>query len=131
MYDYGRIRTALVVSLSAACASMSIESTTHADVVTANYVNDNLFSYRIGHMPDLEKRLLAQGFTKGKSIWLDAWMIPDATIAPASGLAAGTPSPADFLGKLLEDNPGIMTTIQQLGSLLESLRAAGEGQPVE
>lgn len=84
--------------------------------------------YGAGHMPDLENRLLAEGFTKGKSIWLDAWMIPDVAIAPADafGAAAGTQSPADLLGRLLEDNPGIMTTIQQLGTLLETLRAAAE-----
>ncbi|NLT69087.1 MAG: TraB/GumN family protein [Verrucomicrobiaceae bacterium] len=89
--------------------------------------------YGAGHMPDLERRLLAAGFTKGESIWLDAWSIPDAEIAGAdgSGAAGGAPSSADVLGKLLEDNPGIMTTIQQLGSLLEALRAAAEGQPVE
>ena len=86
--------------------------------------------YGAGHMPDLERRLLADGFTKGESIWLDAWSIPDAEIAAADASGAA-PSSADVLGRLLEDNPGIMTTIQQLGSLLESLRAAGEGQPVE
>lgn len=86
--------------------------------------------YGAGHMPDLERRLLADGFTKGESIWLDAWSIPDAEVAAADASGAA-PSSADVLGRLLEDNPGIMTTIQQLGSLLESLRAAGEGQPVE
>ncbi len=89
--------------------------------------------YGAGHMPDLERRLLAEGFTKGETIWLDAWSIPATEIAAAdsSGPAGGAPSSADVLGRLLEDNPGIMTTIQQLGSLLEELRAAAEGQSVE
>lgn len=85
--------------------------------------------YGAGHMPDLEKRLLAEGFVKEKTIWADAWVIPEAGAAGAAGatgLIPGGAVPADMLGRLLEDNPEIMSTIQQLGTLLESLRAMTE-----
>lgn len=85
--------------------------------------------YGAGHMPDLEKRLLAEGFIKEKTIWADAWTIPEAgaaSAADATGLTPGGAAPADMLGRLLEENPGIMSTIQQLGTLLESLRTMTE-----
>lgn len=85
--------------------------------------------YGAGHMPDLEKRLIAEGFTKEKTIWADAWTIPEAGAAAAggaTGLIPGGAAPADMLGRLLEENPEIMSTIQQLGTLLESLRAVTE-----
>lgn len=85
--------------------------------------------YGAGHMPDLEKRLIAEGFTKEKTIWADAWTIPGAGAAAAggaTGLIPGGAAPADMLGRLLEENPEIMSTIQQLGTLLESLRAVTE-----
>ena len=82
--------------------------------------------YGAGHMPDLEKRLLAKGFTKEKTIWADAWTIPEAGTAGTIGSGPGAVAPADMLGRLLEENPEIMSTIQQLGTLLESLRTMTE-----
>jgi hypothetical protein len=82
--------------------------------------------YGAGHMPDLEKRLLAEGFSKEKTIWADAWTIADAGVSGAAGSVPATSSPAGMLGKLLEENPEIMTTIQQLGTLLETLSTATE-----
>jgi len=82
--------------------------------------------YGAGHMPDLEKRLLAEGFSKEKTIWADAWTIADAGAAGGAGIVPEIGSPAGMLGKLLEDNPEIMTTIQQLGTLLETLSTATE-----
>ena len=76
-----------------------------------------------GHMPDLEKRLLADGFTKGESVWADAWTIPKGAVA-ADGSTAPAPSPADLLLKVLNENPEIISTIQQLGTMLEELGGA-------
>ncbi len=82
--------------------------------------------YGAGHMPDLERRLLAEGFSKETTIWADAWLIPEQGTAEDLATGPGAGAPADILGRLLEDNPEIMTTIQQLGTLLESLRAVTE-----
>lgn len=76
--------------------------------------------YGAGHMPDLEDRLLAEGFRKGKTEWLDAWSIPN------GGAAATDPSvsPANFLLRMLSENPEVMTGLQELGTMLEDLGGA-------
>lgn len=78
--------------------------------------------YGAGHMLDLERRLLADGFTKGSTAWADAWTIPkNGATAAAGGSTPPSPSPADLLLKVLDENPEIMNTIQQLGTMLENL----------
>ena len=78
--------------------------------------------YGAGHMQDLEKRLLADGFTKGTTAWADAWTIPKkGAIATADGTTVPSLSPADLLLKTLEENPEITSSLQQLGTLLEEL----------
>jgi hypothetical protein len=72
--------------------------------------------YGAAHMPDFEARLLAEGFVKGGTTWLDAWAIPtgSAATAPAS-------SPAQMFLQLLSQNPEIMNELKNLGSLLEDI----------
>jgi hypothetical protein len=72
--------------------------------------------YGAAHMPDFEERLLAEGFVKGETTWLDAWTIPTVS-------AAATPagSPAQMFLQLLSQNPEIMNELKNLGSLLEDL----------
>lgn len=77
--------------------------------------------YGAGHMPDLEQRLLAEGFTKGETIWLDAWTIP----APGSpGATPPTGSPVESILRLLSTNPEVMSGLQDLGTTLEGLGGA-------
>ncbi|MEC5126619.1 hypothetical protein VSU19_07660 [Verrucomicrobiales bacterium BCK34] len=76
--------------------------------------------YGGGHMPDLEKRLLAQGHEKGSVAWVDAWTIED----PVPGAAAAAPqgfSAADMLIKLIGDNSELMSSIQQIGEVLQEI----------
>jgi hypothetical protein len=75
--------------------------------------------YGAGHMPDFEKRLLADGFQKGRTAWVDAWTIPDST--SALGQIPSGSSPADMLLKVMEENPEILDSIKQLGTFLEGL----------
>jgi len=72
--------------------------------------------YGAAHMPDFEERLLAEGFVKGETTWLDAWTIP-------TGSAAANPtgSPAQMFLQLLSQNPEIMNELKNLGSLLEDI----------
>lgn len=73
--------------------------------------------YGAAHMPDFEERLLAEGFVKGGTTWLDAWTIP------AAGAAASGPtsSPAQRFLQLLSQNPEVMEELKNLGALLEDL----------
>lgn len=71
--------------------------------------------YGAGHMPDFEKRLQAEGFTKTTETWLDAWSIPVGAAAPA-----GT-SPVGGLLRLLSENPETVKGLQDLGTMLEDL----------
>lgn len=74
--------------------------------------------YGAGHMPDFEKRLLAEGFRKSAPVWLDAWSMPlnQTTIGTMTQV-----SPADLMIRLLSDNPEVMTGLQELGTILEDL----------
>lgn len=76
--------------------------------------------YGAGHMPDLEKRLLADGFRKGEMVWLDAWTIP----APGAPGAKPAGSPMESILRLLSTNPEVMTGLQDLGTTLEDLGGA-------
>jgi len=77
--------------------------------------------YGAGHMPDLEQRLLAAGFTKTGSQWLDAWTIPPTS---AAGLSTTSVSPAELMIRFLSENPQVMSGLQELGTLLEGLGGA-------
>ncbi len=83
--------------------------------------------YGGGHMPDLEKRILAQGYEKGTVAWADAWTIPEpvpgAALAGAQGFSA-----ADMLIQLIGDNPEVMDTIQQLGEVLQEISKQAEAE---
>lgn len=69
--------------------------------------------YGAGHMPDLEERLLARGFAKEDSGWLDAWTIED------SAPGAEGESPASLLPGLLFENPELFKLIQEAGKVLQ------------
>lgn len=74
--------------------------------------------YGAGHMPDLERRLLADGYAKGETVWLDAW-----TIQPGTGPVTGT-TPADLLIRLLSENPEVISSLQEMGTALEQIGGA-------
>lgn len=76
--------------------------------------------YGAGHMPDLEKRLLAEGFTKGETTWLAAWTIP----APGTPGATPTGSPVESILRMLSSNPEVMSGLRDLGTTLEDLGGA-------
>lgn len=79
--------------------------------------------YGAGHMPDLEARLLADGFEKVDTGWSDAWKIGD---SPASAGAGNATALGDYLLKMLQTNPEVMEAIGQLEGALEELQ-----KPVE
>lgn len=81
--------------------------------------------YGAAHMPDFEKRLLAEGFVKGGTTWLDAWTIPAAT-----GTAAPAGSPAEMILRLLSQNPEVVNELKNLGTLLEDLGGKIKSLPV-
>ncbi|HQZ26658.1 MAG: hypothetical protein KA250_04545 [Verrucomicrobiales bacterium] len=89
-----------------------------AELRATNGSGNYAIFYGAGHMLDLEKRLLADGFQKGRTAWIDAWSMPDSSTA--AGQASSGVSPANLLLKLMENNPEILDSIQQLGALLES-----------
>jgi hypothetical protein len=77
--------------------------------------------YGAGHMPDLEARLLADGFRKVETGWADAWSMEKPT--SANGLSAGEPVNAtDFLIRMLQDNPEVMSAVEQLSDVLRKLQ---------
>jgi hypothetical protein len=81
--------------------------------------------YGAGHMPDLEKRFLAQGYEKGTVAWADAWTITDPV--PGAAVAGGQGfSAADMLIQLIGDNPELMETIQQVGEVLQKISKQAE-----
>jgi hypothetical protein len=75
--------------------------------------------YGAGHMPDLESRLVSEGFVRGDTTWLDAWTIPAGASGPPS-----EGSPVELLLKLLAENPEIMNGVRDLGTMLEDLGGA-------
>jgi hypothetical protein len=78
-------------------------------------------------MPDLENRLLAQGYEKGSVAWADAWVIAD----PVPGAATATPqgfSAADMLIQLIGDNPEVLESIQQIGEVLQEITKQAEAK---
>ncbi len=81
--------------------------------------------YGAGHMPDLEARLLAEGFTKGDTTWADAW-----TIEPVGVVNGTNPggSPADLMTNLLSQSPELMEVLQQMSEVLEALQQIEAGQ---
>ncbi len=77
--------------------------------------------YGGGHMPDLERRLLAEGYRKEAVVWMDAWAMDaeaDSTGEAGPGVLA---NPGEFLLELLEQNPEVLGILQQLGTALEGL----------
>ncbi len=95
--------------------------------------------YGAGHMPDLEARLLAEGFQAGDVRWMTAWEIaaspspPRAVTAGASGpdgTGAGAPQSSEdavvnalgFLGGLLQDQ-------ELMRSMVDGVRAFTESGP--
>lgn len=48
--------------------------------------------YGAAHMPDIEKRMLASGYTKQNTVWMTAWALPPEPIAPSKP-AATPPAP--------------------------------------
>ncbi len=75
--------------------------------------------YGAGHMPDFESRLLAEGFQKRETVWLDAWVIP-----PGASAAAPGASPLDGALRLLSENPEMIDGLKELGTSLEQLGGA-------
>jgi len=76
--------------------------------------------YGAGHMPDLEKRLIADGFQKMSRTWLTAWKISDQAVDPSA-----PPAAADFFNQLLQENPRIKSLIQDFSKALEDGNATG------
>lgn len=70
--------------------------------------------YGAGHMPDLENRMIAEGFEKKKSVWIDAWKIASKQATPSS-----SPSTANMLNQLLQQSPQIMSLIQEFSKALQ------------
>lgn len=84
--------------------------------------------YGAGHMSDLEERLVANGFQKGDVVWADAWTLGKES-GTGSKLLGGTDfssSAVDTFLKLLEDNPDIIGTIQDLGEMIEKFSTGTE-----
>lgn len=79
--------------------------------------------YGAGHMPDLENRLIAEGYVKKETTWADAWSMENGADGAAASPAV---APGDFFLNLLEENPEILDTIQKMGEMLEQVQSAGE-----
>lgn len=78
--------------------------------------------YGAGHMPDLEERLLADGFEKVETGWANAWSI--AKPGGKNSLTTGNEAPTAtgmFL-KMLQDNPEFMEAVEQIGEVIDQLR---------
>lgn len=75
--------------------------------------------YGAGHMPDLEERLLALGYSISETSWSDAWVM--AHPGEETSEAATAIEPGDFFLNLLQDNPEMMEGLQKMGEMLEQL----------
>lgn len=86
--------------------------------------------YGGGHMPDLERRLLADGYRKTAVVWMDAWAMGGDAEAEdsSSGGSAILAEPGNFLLDLLEQNPEVIEMLQQLGTALEGLEGLKESE---
>ena len=74
--------------------------------------------YGAGHMPDLEKRLIADGFQKKSTAWASAWNIVDTPVDPSA------PSPAkSFFSQIIEENPEVISIIQSFSKALQEAAA--------
>lgn len=76
--------------------------------------------YGAGHMPDLENRLIAEGFKKKKLVWLDAWNLAEKPVDPTA-----PPATTNMLSQLLRENPQIMSLIQQFSKILQEAESQG------
>lgn len=94
------------------------------EVLASSNPREIAIFYGAGHMPDLEARLIADGYTKGETAWADAWTMDDSVPLPEGTRVF---KPGDMLVELLNENPEIMSSIQQLSEMLGELsKAAGE-----
>jgi hypothetical protein len=82
--------------------------------------------YGAGHMPDLEARLVAEGFVAEGVEWIDAWIVPHSPPTKAESAASELlDSPADAAQRFLDSNPGILDAVRELGNALQRLQEAG------
>lgn len=77
--------------------------------------------YGGGHMPDLEERLLAEGYRKGAVVWMDAWAMDVEAESAGDSDSDILANPGNFLLDLLEQNPEVIGILQQLGTALEGV----------
>lgn len=78
--------------------------------------------YGAGHMPDLEERLLADGFARVETGWASAWSIPKSTEANSLTTGSEAPTATGILLRMLQDNPDFMSAVEQLSDVLEKLQ---------
>ncbi len=90
-----------------------------SEVIAENSDQKGKFAifYGAGHMPDLEERLIADGYTKGTVAWANAWKITDTPADPSAPAAA-----TNLFQEIIGNNPEILNLIQELG------KAVQEGQ---
>jgi len=70
--------------------------------------------YGAGHMPDMEKRLIAEGFQKKTTTWVTAWDIVDKPVDPSA-----PPAAESFFNQLIQENPQMMSIIQNFSKALQ------------
>ncbi|MEX2579388.1 MAG: hypothetical protein WD342_10045 [Verrucomicrobiales bacterium] len=78
--------------------------------------------YGAGHMPDLETRLLGEGFAKERVVWFDAWTMEESVVETDGAGDAPAETTADLLLQIIAQNPEVMKVIRQLGSAMEGLQ---------
>ncbi|MEM9017395.1 MAG: hypothetical protein AAGC68_10295 [Verrucomicrobiota bacterium] len=121
------------------------------EIVRAKGSGHYAIFYGAGHMPDFEKRLLADGYEKGESGWMDAWTIESGEASATEGadsIESGSPGaanpanplealigiatspeggegaidPSGLLIQMFEDNPEVIGIFQQLGEVIEQMQ---------
>jgi hypothetical protein len=70
-------------------------------------------------MPDLEERLLADGFAKVETGWISAWLIPKSTEEDSLTTGSEAPTATGILLRMLQDNPDLRSAAEQLSDVLE------------